>query len=334
MCRLVGAPFAQALRQDVFGFRPVDVHVSLSGWDWRRDLPTPRGRVAVRHTVGMLDPLRERDLPVELRLDDGLPQTLEGDLDAYGGRWLKVKIGAGVDGDRARLLDLASFCDERGSALGFSLDGNEQYDDLAEVADLLESVAAEPLGARLLEQLAWIEQPLSRAVTFEPERHRALDRVQRFAPLLIDEADATPRSFERARAVGYRGVSVKNCKGVFRALANFGVCRREDAWFQSGEDLTNVGVLALQQDLVTHSVLGLPHVERNGHRYLRGLDHLQGDVVARALREHGDLYRPLGSGAALRIAGGGVELQSALQSVGYGTALEDFGVALEVAAQA
>ena len=51
-------------------------------------------------------------------------------------------------------------------------------------------------------------------------------------------------------------------------------------------------------------------------------------------RTHGDLYRPLGSGAALRITGGGVELQSALQSVGYGTALEDFGVALEVAAQA
>ena len=334
VCRLVGAPFGQALGQDVFGFRPADVHASLSGWDWRRDLPTPRGRVVVRHTVGMLDPLRERDLPEELRLDDGLPQTLEGDLDAYGGRWLKVKIGAGVERDRARLLDLASFCDERGSALGFSLDGNEQYDDLAQVADLLDGVAAEPAGARLLKHLAWIEQPLPRAVTFEAARHRALDRVQRFAPLLIDEADATPRSFERARAVGYRGVSVKNCKGVFRALANFGVCRRDDAWFQSGEDLTNVGVLALQQDLVTHCVLGLPHVERNGHRYLRGLDHLPGDVAALALREHGDLYRPLGAGAALRIEDGEVELQSALRSVGYGTALDDFGVALEVVAQA
>jgi len=334
VCRLVGLPFAQALRQDVFGFRPADVHASLAEWDWRRDLPTPRGRVVVRHTVGMLDPLRERDLRSEQRLGDGLPQTLEGDLDAYGGRWLKVKVGAGVERDRARLLDLARFCDERGSALGFSLDGNEQYDDLAQVAELLESVAAEPAGARLLEQLAWIEQPLSRAVTFEPARHRALDRVQRFAPLLIDEADATPRSFERARAVGYRGVSVKNCKGVFRALANLGVCRRDDAWFQSGEDLTNVGVLALQQDLVTHSVLGLPHVERNGHRYLRGLDHLSAPITERALREHGDLYRGLGSGAALRIEGGEVNLGSALRSVGYGTSIDDFGVPLQPAAQA
>ena len=121
---------------------------------------------------------------------------------------------------------------------------------------------------------------------------------------------------------------------MFRALCNFGVCRRDGAWFQSGEDLTNVGVLALQQDLVTHSVLGLPHVERNGHRYLRGLDHLQGDVVERALREHGDLYRSLGQGAVLRIEGGEVSLGSALQSVGYGTMIDDFGVKLQVVAQA
>ena len=158
--------------------------------------------------------------------------------------------------------------------------------------------------------------------------------MERFAPLLVDEADATPRSFERARAVGYRGVSVKNCKGVFRALANFGVCLRDEAWFQSGEDLTNVGVLALQQDLVTQSVLGMPHVERNGHRYLRGLDHLPEPVAQRALGEHSDLYRPLGTGAAVRIQQGEVRVRSALGAVGYGTAIDDFGVALEVAAEA
>ncbi|MGC6486556.1 MAG: mandelate racemase [Planctomycetota bacterium] len=326
VCRTRGVAFADALRQDEFGFCPGDVHASLSGWDWRRDLPSPRRRLAVRHTVGMLDPLRDRDLLAAERLDDGLPQTLEGDLDAYGGRWLKVKVGAGVDRDRARLLDLARFCDERGDALGLSLDGNEQYEDLAEVAALLEGVAAEPCGARLLARLAWIEQPLSRAVTFEPARHRDLQRVERFAPLLIDEADASPRAFERARAVGYRGVSVKNCKGVFRALANFGVCRRDGVCFQSGEDLTNVGVLALQQDLVTHSVLGLPHVERNGHRYLRGLDHLPPAVAQRALREHGDLYRPLDDGAALRIDRGEVAVGSVLRSAGFGAAIEDFGV--------
>lgn len=334
VCRSVGAPFARALHADAFGFRPGRVHASLAAWPWQRDLPTPRSKVVVRHTVGMLDPLRVADVDAGDRVDDGLPQALEEDLDAYGGRWLKVKVGAGVDRDRARLLDLARFCSERGEALGFSLDGNEQYEDLAEVAELLESVAAEPQGARLLEQLVWIEQPLSRAVTFDASRHRALGRVSKFAPLLIDEADATPRSFERARAVGYRGVSVKNCKGVFRALCNYGICRRDGAWFQSGEDLTNVGVLALQQDLVTHSVLGLPHVERNGHRYLRGLDHLPDRVAGAALAAHGDLYRAHDGGVALRIVDGEVDAGSALASVGYGTALDDFGGELEVAAEA
>lgn len=331
-CRLLATPFADALRQDAFGFRPADVHGALSGWDWQHDLPAPRERIAVRHTVGMLDPLRRSDLEPEQRIQDGLPQTLEEDLDVYGGRWLKVKIGAGIERDCARLLDLARFCDERGATMGFSLDGNEQYADLGEVAELLEAVAADPAGARMLAQLAWIEQPLPRSVTYEPARHRALDRVERFAPLLIDEADATPRSFERARAVGYRGVSVKNCKGVFRALANFGVCRRDQSWFQSGEDLTNVGVLALQQDLVTHAVLGLPHVERNGHRYLRGLDHLPEDVARRALQQHSDLYRVLDEGVALRIVAGEVAVGSALQSVGYGTEIDDFGIVFDVAA--
>ena len=121
---------------------------------------------------------------------------------------------------------------------------------------------------------------------------------------------------------------------MFRALANFGVCLRDEAWFQSGEDLTNVGVLALQQDLVTQSVLGMPHVERNGHRYLRGLDHLSEPVAQRALGEHSDLYRPLGTGAAVRIQQGEVRVRSALEAVGYGTAIDDFGVALEVAAEA
>ena len=334
VCRLLEAPFARALRDDAFGFRPADVHASLAGWDWRRELPSPRRRLDVRHTVGMLDPLRATDLNPANRRGDGLPETLEEDLDAYGGRWLKVKIGAGIDRDRERLLDLARFCDERGEAPGVTLDGNEQYGDLAELAALLESVGAERSGARLLGRLAWIEQPLSRTHTFDPARHRALGRVERFAPLLIDEADATPRSFERARAVGYRGVSVKNCKGVFRALANFGVCRQDDAWFQSGEDLTNVGVLALQQDLVTHSVLGIAHVERNGHRYFRGLDHLAPAVAQRALSEHADLYRSLQDGAALRIDDGAVSVRSALDAVGYGAALDDFGVVCDVVAEA
>ncbi|HEB51785.1 MAG TPA: hypothetical protein ENI87_00880 [bacterium] len=331
VCRLAGMPFAQALRADLFGFRPGEVHADLTDWNWMRDLPPPSRHVTVRHTVGMLDVLRPRDLAPEDRLDDGLPQTLADDIDEYGLSWFKIKIGAGPARDRRRLLDLAAFFAERDLAPGFSLDGNEQYEDIAQLAELLEGVAAETRGREFLSRLAWIEQPLARVVTFDRGRHRGLDRVVRFAPLILDEADATPQSFRRALELGYRGVSVKNCKGVFRALCNFGVCRRAEDRFQTGEDLTNVGVLPLQQDLVTASALGLPHVERNGHHYFRGLDHLDSGVAARAERAHGDLYRTLADGTvAVRIVGGRMAIGSLLDAVGYGTALGELADDLHV----
>lgn len=337
-CRLLQQPFVDALHDDAFGFRPGEVHESLAAWDWMDDLPVPSSRIAVRHTIGMLDVLRTAEIGEPQLAGDGLPQALEADIEAYGLSWFKIKIGAGVDADRQRLLDLAEFFELRGEQPGFSLDGNEQYEDMAQLATLLESVAAEPRGSAFLDRLAWIEQPLPRAVTFAEERHRAIDRVRRFAPLILDEADTSPRAFPRALALGYRGISVKNCKGVFRALCNFGLCRQADDRFQTGEDLTNVGVLPLQQDLLTASALGLPHVERNGHHYFRGLDHLGAERAHRALTAHPDLYRPLPAtdtapgGVALAIKDGVIDISSVLTAKGYGTEMGDLVDGLEVVA--
>jgi hypothetical protein len=338
-CRLAGLPFAQALQADAFGFVPGAVHAQLSGWDWRGDLPEPRTHVAVRHTVGMLDVLRTADLGPQHRADDGLPQTLEEDLVAYGLSWFKVKIGAGVAQDRARLLDLAALFDGHRVAPQFTLDGNEQYEDLDQLAEVLETVAEHRIGRELLSRVALIEQPLARSDSFVAARHRALERVTRFAPLLIDEADSHPEAFARALELGYRGVSVKNCKGVFRALCNFGICKRGAGRFQSGEDLTNIGVLSLQQDLVTGAVLGLPHVERNGHHYFRGLDHLDGGLAERALVAHPDVYQRLtaaerADAVALRIQSGRIEIGSLLTAVGYGHSCGDYAQSLQVVATA
>ena len=126
--------------------------------------------------------------------------------------------------------------------------------------------------------------------------------------------DAFPDAFE----LGYRGVSVKNCKGVFRALINRGFCTvRGDGAFQSAEDLTNLPVLALQQDLATIQLLDLPHAERNGHHYFRGLDHLPPTEVESALDRHRDLYGREAGGPQLRIREGRVDLGS-IQAPGYG----------------
>ena len=340
-CRLAGLPFAQALRANTFGFEPKQVHAELADWDWQSDLPEPNPYATVRHTIGMLDVLRASDLDPRHRIDDGLPETLEEDIAAYGISWFKVKVGAGVEQDRARLLDLAAFFAGHDVSPQLTLDGNEQYDDLSQLAEVLEAVAEHAAGRELLSRVALIEQPLSRSNTFVAERHRDLSRVTRFAPLLIDEADSHPKAFLRGLDLGYRGVSVKNCKGVFRALCNFGLCKRGPDRFQSGEDLTNVGVLALHQDLVTGAVLGLPHVERNGHHYFRGLDHLDRDLADMALAAHPDIYRRLAappqaaSGAAtvaLWIRSGRIDIASALAAVGYGQSFGDYAQSLQVAA--
>lgn len=336
-CRTVNLPFAQALGTDAFGFRPALVHADLADWDWQADLPEPSAFATVRHTVGMLDVLRTADVDPGRRIDDGLPQALEEDVAAYGLSWFKVKVGAGIEQDRARLLDLARFFAERDVAPQLTLDGNEQYEDLSQFADVLEAVAEHTDGRELLSRVTMIEQPLARNHTFAAERHRDLSRVTRFAPLILDEADSHPKAFLRGLELGYRGVSVKNCKGVFRALCNFGICKRAPGRFQSGEDLTNIGVLSLNQDLVTGAVLGLPHTERNGHHYFRGLDHLEPELADQALAAHPDIYHRLlgpsgGHAVALRIRNGRIDIRSAIAAVGYGQSLGNYAQSLHVVA--
>ena len=308
-CRSAGLPFAEALRRDLFGAGAFEAR--------------PRATIAVRHTVGMLDPLRVAEIAPDRRVDDGLPQALEEDVAAYGLRWFKLKIGAGPDADRARLLALARFFAERDLDPALTLDGNEQFADLDALAELLDSVAADADGARLLARVRFVEQPLPRARTFDAGAQRGLARVTRFAPLILDEADALPEHFARAAALGWSGVSVKNCKGVLRALDAARACSRSGGrLFQSGEDLTNLPALALQQDLATAACLGLEHVERNGHHYFRGLDHLPAAAQRAAAAAHPDLYRPLpGGGCGVRIEHGRLRLDSLLAAPGYAHAL-------------
>ena len=79
------------------------------------------------------------------------------------------------------------------------------------------------------------------------------------APLIIDEADTDIDAFRRAIDLGYAGVSIKACKGVFRALANRALLDAMDQkhLFQSGEDLTNLASIPLQQDLALQVTLGI-----------------------------------------------------------------------------
>lgn len=320
VCRASDTSFHAALRDDLFGFKPSTLHANLSSWSLADSLPeTPASSIQLRHTIGMADALRVSDINADDRLRDGLPQALEEDIAAYGVRLFKVKVGAGIEEDCRRLLALAAFFEEKlNGQPTITLDGNERYADLSDLLTMLEATARDPLGARLVERIAFIEQPLARHATFDLDATAAMRDVSAIAPIIIDEADGHVDAFPRAVALGYRGVSIKNCKGVFRALLNRGLVETSEAeLFQSGEDLTNLPAIALQQDLTTMCSLGVPHVERNGHHYFRGLDHLPEIECASALDRHADLYAAHIDGARLCIQAGNLQTNS-LACLGFG----------------
>jgi hypothetical protein len=63
------------------------------------------------------------------------------------------------------------------------------------------------------------------------------------------------------------------------------------------------------QDLAVVASLGIPHVERNGHHYFRGLSAFARSIQEQVLRAHRDLYHDAGF-ATLRVERGSIEVGS------------------------
>jgi hypothetical protein len=318
-CRLGQVSFSEALEEELLGWQPEELYPELRGRSLASLLrKRPLERLSVRHTIGMLDPLRERDLSEMERVDDGLPHSLEAQIAHEGLRYFKIKIRGDFEADLARLRAIGTLLLERGIPDAcVTLDGNEQVEELELVSALLRELEHGEAGRLLLRGLLWLEQPLPRARSFDPAALRELRSLSEQVPVILDEADLGLEAFPRALSLGYRGISMKCCKGVFRSLLHRALCELHPGAFLAGEDLTNLPVLALQQDCAVAAALGLEHVERNGHHYFRGLDHLPPAEARDALRAHPDLYEPLGEGATLRIRSGVLSVAS-LQRVGFG----------------
>ena len=331
-CRLAGVSFDQGIRGDLLGFQARRLVAEVGDWSPAM-LPARLDRLPVRHTIGMLDPLTDDDVDPDDRVEDGLPQTLVEDIRRYGLRRFKIKICGDRSKDEPRLRSIAAVVARHADGNPvFTLDGNEQCIDLGGLAGMLEDLSGDAATAPLIQRLALVEQPLPRRDTFEAEHHAAIERLSRIAPVIIDEADTDARAFQRALDAGYAGVSVKACKGVFRAVANRGLVEtvraRGGIAFQSGEDLTNLGSIPLQQDLCLQATLGVSDVERNGHHYFRGLDHL-GEVVAKELAAAlPRLYENHENQCSLRITGGTLDLRDLVDSPGFGGNLRSMPIHL------
>lgn len=320
-CRDLCVPFAAALRDGRLGLQPGAIHPELGSADPAVWLPPqPLRSILARHAVGLADPLTAADVSPEQRLNDGLPQTLEECIAAYGLTHFKIKLRGEKDADLDRLFRIAELLRGQIADVRVTLDGNEQYPNVEAFRAFWEELR----GARspFVEQpcLLFVEQPLHRDASLTEETRRHLLEWTDRPPLIIDESDGELASLPRALDCGYLGTSHKNCKGVFKGVANRCLIeqrRREGthSLLMSGEDLSNVGPVALLQDLAVHASLGIAHVERNGHHYFRGLSMLPEIIQQQMLQSHPDLYHPHPEGyPTVHIENGRLQVGSVVQA--------------------
>ena len=337
LCRALDVSFSAAIRANLPGI-DTSLTPDLAGFALDRFVAglTPRSAIAARHTIGMLDPIVAGDAVV--RASDGLPETLEEVIAAYGNRYFKLKLGGDPHIDVERLVHIAAVLD-RLPDYAVTLDGNEQYADPSGIAELWRKIEATPELRRLFAATLYLEQPLPRAIALDSD----VSDLARTKPLLIDESDATLDAFPAARATGYTGVSSKSCKGIYKSLLNAARCAHwndvASCYFVSGEDLTMQAGLAVQQDLALAALLGLRHVERNGHHYVNGFaGQNAGEAEQKAfLAAQPGLYDESHGSVRLAIRGGLIDISS-LEAPGFAsaaqpdwTALEPLGAALAAA---
>ncbi len=265
-----------------------------------------RRRVAIRHTVGLDDPIEGKG---------GVADAREN----AGAHYFKLKLGGDPGSDVPRLVRIGQQLATLPHDYGVTLDANEQYADLSALralADQLDGDAAlRPIAAKLL----YIEQPMPRDITRASPLGALVKR-----DFIIDEADDSYDAFPAARALGYRGISSKACKGIYKSIVN---AVRAMTWsaeggnyFITGEDLTCQAGLAVQQDLALGALIGISHAERNGHHYVDGFTETSDAEAQAFLNAHFDLYASNGGKVRLSIRDGDL-LTDSLTAPGFATSV-------------
>ncbi len=325
LCRALDVSFFQVIQKNIAGIQAPGWQADLAAFDMDEFLDglKPRKRIAARHTVGLLDPITAME--ARRPVGDGLPETLEEVVECYGHRWFKLKVAGDVKNDVERLCAIAAVLDSHFAKLAepyhATLDGNEQYEDAGGALELWRAIKAEPRLKRLAAGVAYIEQPVKRQNALASGAGDVSELAEE-KPVIIDESDDSLEAFPLARRRGYAGVSSKTCKGLYKSILNAARCRlwnREegsDRYFMSGEDLTTQAGLAVQQDLALVSLLGMAHVERNGHHYVNGMAGLPEAEQQAFLDSHPDLYAKSHGAVRLKIQEGMISMDS-LNCPGY-----------------
>jgi len=317
LCRLLSEPLHRMLSQNRLALKLGEIYPDLERLDPQTLLPEgPLESCFVRHTIGLGDALSPGELGAADRVNDGLPQDLETSIRAYGLRYFKIKLSGMPERDLPRLTDLARILDrETGGQFFVTVDGNENFISFGEFQDLWDRIATRPALTELCRRTIVVEQPVHRDRALLESTREELSGWPDRPPLIIDESDGAIGDVPRALDLGYAGASYKNCKGIVKGLANACLLaarrRAGKPGVLTGEDLCNLGPIAVQQDLAMMAILGIDHVERNGHHYYRGLSMFPRDWQDAVLRTHDDFYQRHESGFPhLHIEDGRIRLAS------------------------
>lgn len=319
--RLLSVDAFEAMTRNLAGIAPALLSSEFFECDFAAFLHKLQLRttIGVRHTIGLADAIDGTDLPSGSRIGDGLPETLGEVLIAEAPSYFKIKLGGNEDVDVDRLLRIARLLDAAARPYRVTFDGNEQFTSAGRFRQFWNRCAAEPRLASLMAQTLFIEQPLSREHAFTEN----VSGIANGLPIIIDESDDHLDAFAQAAAMGYRGVSSKSCKGVYKSLINRERCERWNheqprrPFLMSAEDLTTQPGVSLQQDLVLAGLLGMRHVERNAHHYVDGMSPAPSAEQIRFAMRHEDLYVRSGDVTRLRIDNGVLRFAS-LRCHGFG----------------
>lgn len=322
LCRINKVSFAQAIQVNIPGIELEVLAPDLKGFDSHSFLAslTPQTTIHARHTVGLLDPLTASDQEEGSQVNDGLPETLEQVIDVYGHHFFKIKVCGSLGEDIARLLKIASVLDSSEIDYVVTLDGNEQYDDVNAALELWQAISTHSKLQAFSNRIIFVEQPIHRSQALSMPIVKMAENI----PVIIDESDSTVDAFLKAKGLGYTGVSSKTCKGLYKSIINAARCSMwnkelgEEKYFQSAEDLTCQAGLAVQQDIALISLLGITHVERNGHHYVNGMAGAGEQEQINFLNSHDDLYQTINGRTCTKIVDGKFSVAS-LQCIGYAT---------------
>jgi hypothetical protein len=233
-------------------------------------------RVGIRHTVGLDD---------KIEGEGGVTDSNEN----AGARYFKLKLNGDPEHDAARLIRIGRELAMLPHDYSVTLDANEQYADLPALGTLLDRLDSDSALKPIATKLLYIEQPMPR----EKFRETPLGALAR-RDFIIDEADDSYDAFPAARELGYRGISSKSCKGIYKSIVNAtraAIWSNEDErYFITAEDLTCQAGLAVQQDLALGALIGVTHAERNGHHYVDGFANAPASEALAFLAAHPDLY--------------------------------------------